>query len=78
MAKKKDKPQIINNIGELNLEIDYGSDSESTRKKRKRSQQKEEVHVRYIRNDYISCISRSGYFVVADCTCNALCYNQYG
>ena len=23
MAKKKDKPQIINNIGEINLEIDY-------------------------------------------------------
>ena len=23
MAKKKDKPQVINNIGELNLEIDY-------------------------------------------------------
>ena len=23
MAKKKDKPQIINNIQELNLEIDY-------------------------------------------------------
>ncbi|MBO5967935.1 MAG: hypothetical protein J6S14_05495 [Clostridia bacterium] len=23
MAKKKDKPQVVNNIGELNLEIDY-------------------------------------------------------
>ena len=23
MAKKKDKPQVINNIGELNIEIDY-------------------------------------------------------
>ena len=23
MAKKKDKPQVINNIGEINLEIDY-------------------------------------------------------
>ena len=23
MAKKKDKPQVINNIGEMNLEIDY-------------------------------------------------------
>ena len=23
MAKKKDKPQVINNIQELNLEIDY-------------------------------------------------------
>ena len=23
MAKKKDKPQVINNIGELKLDIDY-------------------------------------------------------
>ena len=29
MAKKKEKPQIINNIGELNLEIDYDKLAES-------------------------------------------------
>ena len=29
MAKKKDKPQIINNIGEINLEIDYDKLAES-------------------------------------------------
>ena len=29
MAKKKDKPQVINNIQELNLEIDYDKLAES-------------------------------------------------
>lgn len=29
MAKKKDKPQVINNIGEINLEIDYDKLAES-------------------------------------------------
>ena len=37
MAKKKDKPQVINNIGELNLEIDYDKLAEAIVKVQKAS-----------------------------------------
>ena len=35
MAKKKDKPQVINNIQELNLEIDYDKLAEAIVKQTK-------------------------------------------
>lgn len=38
MAKKKDKPQIINNIQELNLEIDYDKLAEAIVKAQKSSE----------------------------------------
>lgn len=38
MAKKKDKPQVINNIGELNLEIDYDKLAESIVKAQEKSE----------------------------------------
>ena len=38
MAKKKDKPQIINNIAELNLEIDYDKLAESIVKAQEKSE----------------------------------------
>ena len=38
MAKKKDKPQVINNIGELNLEIDYDKLAEAIVKAQKSSE----------------------------------------
>ena len=37
MAKKKDKPQVINNIGELNLEIDYDKLAEAIVKAQEKS-----------------------------------------
>ena len=38
MAKKKDKPQIINNIAELNLEIDYDKLAEAIVKAQEKSE----------------------------------------
>ena len=38
MAKKKDKPQVINNIGEINLEIDYDKLAESIVKAQEKSE----------------------------------------
>ena len=38
MAKKKDKPQVINNIQELNLEIDYDKLSEAIVKAQSKQQ----------------------------------------
>lgn len=42
MAKKKDKPQIINNIQELNLEIDYDKLAEAIVKANKKEKTKED------------------------------------
>ena len=39
MAKKKDKPQVINNIGEINLEIDYDKLAESIVKAQEKSEE---------------------------------------
>ena len=41
MAKKKDKPQVINNIQELNLEIDYDKLAEAIVKAQEKSDTKE-------------------------------------
>ena len=41
MAKKKDKPQVINNIQELNLEIDYDKLAKAIVKAQERSDTKE-------------------------------------
>ena len=38
MAKKKDKPQVINNIGEINLEIDYDKLAEAIVKAQEKSE----------------------------------------
>ena len=38
MAKKKDKPQVINNIGEMNLEIDYDKLAEAIVKAQEKSE----------------------------------------
>ena len=38
MAKKKDKPQVINNIQELNLEIDYDKLAEAIVKAQEKSE----------------------------------------
>lgn len=40
MAKKKDKPQVINNIQELNLEIDYDKLAEAIVKANKKEKSK--------------------------------------
>ena len=42
MAKKKDKPQIINNIQEMNLEIDYDKLAEAIVKANKKEKNKED------------------------------------
>ena len=39
MAKKKDKPQVINNIQELNLEIDYDKLAETIVKVQNKSRE---------------------------------------
>ena len=39
MAKKKDKPQVINNIQELNLEIDYDKLAEAIVKAQEKSEE---------------------------------------
>lgn len=44
MAKKKDKPQVINNIQELNLEIDYDKLAEAIVKAQEKSAKKNAVH----------------------------------
>ena len=41
MAKKKDKPQVINNIQELNLEIDYDKLAEAIAKANKKETSKQ-------------------------------------
>ena len=38
MAKRKDKPQVINNIQELNLEIDYNKLAEAIVKAQEKSE----------------------------------------
>ena len=38
MSKKKDKPQVINNIGEINLEIDYDKLAEAIVKAQEKSE----------------------------------------
>ena len=40
MAKKKDKPQVINNIREINLEIDYDKLAEAIVKAQEKSEEK--------------------------------------
>ena len=47
MAKKKDKPQVINNIQELNLDIDYDKLAEAIVKAKKRSA------VKYLEKDFL-------------------------
>ena len=42
MAKKKDKPQVINNIGKLNLEIDYDKLAEAIVKASNKEKQQSE------------------------------------
>ena len=42
MAKKKDKPQVINNIGELNLEADYDKLAEAIVKASNKEKQQSE------------------------------------
>ena len=43
MAKKKDKPQIINNISELNLEIDYDKLAEAIVKSKQIEEEKSKI-----------------------------------
>ena len=46
MAKKKDKPQVINNIQELNLEIDYDKLAEAIVKASKKTSYKRNTKIR--------------------------------
>ena len=48
MAKKKDKPQIINNIKELNLEIDYDKLAEAIVKAQDKSNSKAKEELKYM------------------------------
>ena len=46
MAKKKDKPQVINNIQELNLEIDYDKLAEAIVRANKKAEEEKEAEYR--------------------------------
>ena len=55
MAKKKEKPQIINNIGELNLDIDYDKLAEAIVKAQDEKQQCEKKS--FVSNSFAFWIS---------------------
>ena len=52
MAKKKDKAQIINNIGELNLEIDYDKLAEAIVKARNESDKQQTERKSFVSNSF--------------------------
>ena len=57
MAKKKDKPQIINNIGELNLEIDYDKLAESIVKAQEKSENEANRKIKFTSGTFAMIIS---------------------
>ena len=57
MAKKKDKPQVINNIQELNLEIDYDKLAESIMKAQEKSENEANRKKKYTSGTFAMIIS---------------------
>ena len=60
MAKKKDKPQVINNIGELNLEIDYDKLAEAIVRAQQRAN---EIEITYEDAPQFPWYKRLYYFI---------------
>ena len=57
MAKKKEKPQVINNIQELNLEIDYDKLAESIVKAQEKSENEANKNKKFISGTFAMIIS---------------------
>ena len=57
MAKKKNKPQVINNIQELNLEIDYDKLAESIVKAQEKSETKSNENKKFTSDAFAMIIS---------------------
>ena len=57
MAKKKDKPQVINNIGEINLEIDYDKLAESIVKAQEKSENEANRKKKFTSSTFVMIIS---------------------
>ena len=57
MAKKKDKPQVINNIQELNLEIDYDKLAEAMIKAQEKSETVANKNPKYTSSTFALLIS---------------------
>lgn len=57
MAKKKDKPQVINNIQELNLEIDYEKLAEAIVKAQEKNESEANGRKKYTSGTFASLIS---------------------
>ena len=57
MAKKKDKSQVINNIGEINLEIDYDKLAESIVKAQEKSESEANRKKKFTSGTFATIIS---------------------
>ena len=57
MAKKKDKPQVINNIGELNIEIDYDKLAEAIVKAQEKSENEANKSKKFTSGTFATIIS---------------------
>ena len=57
MPKKKDKPQVINNIQELNLEIDYDKLAEAIVRAQNKNETTDKVESKYTTKTFASLIS---------------------
>ena len=57
MSKKKDKPQVINNIGEINLEIDYDKLAESIVKAQEKSENEANRRKKFTSSTFAMIIS---------------------
>lgn len=57
MSKKKDKPQVINNIGEINIEIDYDKLAESIVKAQEKSENEANRRKKFTSSTFAMIIS---------------------
>ena len=57
MAKKKDKPQVINNIQELNLEIDYDKLAQAIVKAQNEAEKQRTESKSFVSNSFIFLVS---------------------
>ena len=57
MAKKKDKPQVINNIGKINFEIDYDKLAESIVKAQEKSENEANRKKKFTSGTFVMIIS---------------------
>lgn len=63
MAKKKDKPQVINNIGEINLEIDYDKLAQAMIKAQEKSENEDNDEKRFMSRTLVMLIAMFFRFV---------------